>query len=377
MELIDGSGAKQQIVPDQLTYTVGGEVGEQPLINSIGVVRQNNEVAWFFEKGSGLPLKKKSPYPFHTTDAVLVSSGGGLEALVIPVVEGENELGDRNHVTGKLVVTADSIKRDLPAGSEVEITLKVDESRIITLLAYVPVLDEEFEVKFHPRQKTVIAKDLGLDHEAVLKRVASLLEQAKKANDREAIAELEKLKLSPLVRELEELVTAAKGDPDAANKGESRLLDLRLALDAIENPMRWPTLVGEARTWLNDMDRVVNGTGRTDLQARASQLRSDVEGIIEKKEMDRLARKIKEVGSLFYFALGLLPQTWVNEFQRLSRMQDKFTDKARAQHLLNVGQSHLTQNNIDGLKNCCHSLWELLPKQEVVAARQAFGSTIG
>ena len=59
IELRDGAGNRQKTVPDHLTYTIGAVVEEQPLMNSIGLVRANNTVAWFFKKGSGLPLKKK------------------------------------------------------------------------------------------------------------------------------------------------------------------------------------------------------------------------------------------------------------------------------------------------------------------------------
>jgi molecular chaperone DnaK len=374
LELISASGAKQQVVPGQLTYTVGGEVGEQPLINSVGVVLANNDVVWFFEKGAGLPLKKKSPIAFRTNR--VISPGESGDAIVIPVVEGEHDLGDRNHKVGSLNVSFESIKRDLPAGSEIEITLRMDESRIITLLAYVPVLDEEFEVKFNPRAKAVLVKDLKLDHDAAIKRLDTLLEQAKKADDQQATAALEKLKISPLARELEDLVAAAKGDADAANKAESRLLDLRVALDAIENPMKWPTMVAEARGWLDDLDKVVKGTGRQDFQSRATQLQKDIDKIIENKEADRLARKTNDVKDLFYLALGSLPQTWVNEFNRLSRMQDKFLDQAKAQRLLDMGQNYLTQNNVEGLRHCVFGLWDLLPKQVAEEIRQAFNSTI-
>jgi molecular chaperone DnaK len=374
LELIDALGAKQKIVPDGLTYTVGGEVGEQPLINSIGVAcGANNEVVWFFEKGTGLPIIKKN-VPFRTTLAL--SPGESGDAIVIPVVEGEHDLADRNHLVGKLTVTLDSIKRELPAGSDVEITLKIDESRIITLQAYVPVLDEEFEKEFHPRQKTVVTRELKLDYEGEIKRLQALLDQAKKADDQKAVAALEKLKTSPLVRELEDLIAAAKGDADAANKGESRLLDLRLALDEIENPMKWPTLVTEARNWLDDLDKVVKGAGREDFQKLATQLHRDIETIIENKETERLARKINDVRDLFYRAWGSLPQSWVNEYQRLTRMQEKFTDQAKAQRLLDMGQNYLSQNNTDGLRRCVYDLWALLPKQIAEEARKAFNSTV-
>jgi len=66
------------------------------------------------------------------------------ELIKIPIIEGENDLADRNRHIDDLLIQAANIRRDLPAGSEVEVTLRIDESRIITATAYVPLLDEEF-----------------------------------------------------------------------------------------------------------------------------------------------------------------------------------------------------------------------------------------
>jgi molecular chaperone DnaK len=374
LELLDGSGAKQNAVPDHLTYTVGGEVGEQPLINSVGVALANNEVEWFFEKGAGLPLRKKAKDPFRTTKSI--APGLDEVALAIPIVEGENELGDRNHLVGMLEVRGDKFKRELPLASDVEVTLKIDESRIITVTAYIPTLDEEFDIKLNSQQKTTVARVLNKEYDAEISRMGSLLEQAKKVEDQSAIKALEKLKTSPLVRELKDVMAAAKGDPDAANKGGDRLLELRLELDAIENPMKWPTLVTEARDWLDDLDKIVKGAGNPEYQSRASHLQRDIDHIIENKQTDRLARKINDVRTLYFVALGSLPKTWVDQFQRLTRMQDRFSDQAKAQRLLEMGQNFLVQNNINGLRNCVFGLWDLLPKEVVEQARLGFGATI-
>jgi molecular chaperone DnaK len=375
LELLDGSGTKQNPVPDHLTYTVGGEVGEQPLINSVGITLANNEVEWFFDKGAGLPLKKKGQEPFRTTHPILPSSGDD-EVMIIPIVEGENDLGDRNPLVGTLSVKASSIKRELPAGSDVEITLKIDESRIITVYAYVPTLDEEFEIKLNPRIKTTVGPVLIKDHEAEIKRMNNLVIQAKKVDDQTVTSSLEKIKCSPLVSELDDIMTAAKGDTEAANKGESRLLELKLALDEVENRMKWPTMVTEARNWLDDLDKVVKGTGNQEFQARAKQLQQDIDRIIENKETGRLARKLNEVRTLFFVALGSLPKTWVDEFGRLSRMQGKFLDQEKAQRLLDMGQNFMSQDNISGLRNCVFGLWDLLPKEVAEEARRAYGATI-
>jgi molecular chaperone DnaK len=374
IELYDAGGTKQKAVPDQFTYTVGGEVGEQPLINSVGVVLANNEIVWFFEKGSGLPLKKKSSYTFRTTQDIVAGKAG--VAAIIPVIEGENDLGDRNSLVGLLEITSEQIKRDLPRNAELEITLKIDESRMVSINAYIPILDEEFELKFDPKIKAPIIPVLLEEHKGQVTRLNELLEQAKKVGDQQATTDLEKLKSSPLISELRDAMAAAKGDPDAASKGESRLLELKRALDQIENTMKWPVLVTEAREWLSQLDKVIKASGSREFESHHAQLRKDIDQIIDNKEVDRLGRKITNAQDLFYRVLGTLPSTWVNEFRRLQGKQSTFSDQAKGQRLLDMGQNYLAQNNVDGLKNVVLDLWKLLPVDVVNEGRMAFNATI-
>lgn len=130
----DPSGRKQKVKPDTLTYTigVGGDV-EQPLINSMGIALGTNEYNILLEKGRGLPLT--ATRDFKIIDPV--REGRSEDVCRIVVVEGENDKADRNRFNGALEIRGDMIRRDLPAGSEVEVTLKMDESRILTVTAYI------------------------------------------------------------------------------------------------------------------------------------------------------------------------------------------------------------------------------------------------
>ena len=123
IELCDPTGLKQKIKPDNFTYTIGAVVEEQPIINSMGIALANNEYDKLFEKGRGLPLKATRDY--RTVHSIRQGQTG--ELIKIPIVEGEHDLADRNRIIGYGRIEAKNIRRDLPAGTEVEVTLRVDE----------------------------------------------------------------------------------------------------------------------------------------------------------------------------------------------------------------------------------------------------------
>ncbi|MCK9588336.1 MAG: Hsp70 family protein, partial [Terrimicrobiaceae bacterium] len=158
IELYDTTGTRQKTVPDHLIYTIGAVVEEQPLIHNMGVALVGNRVDWFFKKGSGLPQRKKSEHLYKTTHAIKTSERG--DAIKIPIVEGDNEqAADRNRLIGAFDITSSMIKRDLPAGSDIELTMSIDKSRILSLNIYIPNLDEEFDLTFDLRKPTATGDD--------------------------------------------------------------------------------------------------------------------------------------------------------------------------------------------------------------------------
>jgi molecular chaperone DnaK len=372
LELSDVSGVRQKTVPDHLIYTIGAVVEEQPLINSMGVALANNEVAWFFKKGAGLPQKKKYPDVFRTTHAV--KAGDSEVALQIPVIEGENDRAERNRLIGHLKITSAMIKRDLPAGRDVELTLTINESRIISVNAYVPDLDEEFDQTFDLRKTKVVAVDLEADFAKETARLKSLIVKAEAANDTGVLATLRELESSELSKEIAGAISAAKGDPDAAEKADKRLLEFKLRLDEAERTVEWPTAVAEANSWIEDMDKLVKQHGSNHQQTRADELATEIGEIIAKKESDRLPRKVKQVQDLYYQVLFSLPAFWVNQFQHLERERSKMGNQAEADRLLEMGRNYLSQNNADGLRNVVSRLWDLLPKQVVEDVQRGFGA---
>lgn len=372
IELRDAAGNLQKVEPDNLAYTIGAVVEEQSLTNSIGLVRANNSVAWFFKKGSGLPLKKKWPETFVTARAI--RKGDPASDLILPIVEGENDIGDRNSRVGTLTIGVDQLKRDVAAGSEVEVTLKVSESRIVTVKAYIQVLDEEFEWECPMEKKTALEPDLRKDCEAQFKRLTELTEKAQGMSDDQAARQLRELQGSELVREVRENLKAAGADSDAAKICDKRLLELKLKLDEIENALKWPTTLAEVKEWRGYLSKLANDHGTSQQRERARELDAEIDEIIERKQMDRMPRKLEQVQQLYYQILFTLPSFWVNQFQRLEKDMDKMKDRDKAERLFEMGRKYLANNNVTGLENVVRQLWDLTPAEVVEEGRRAFNA---
>jgi molecular chaperone DnaK len=375
IELSDLTGRKQKTTPDTLTYTVGAVVDEQPLINSMGIALANNEYARFFKKGDGLPQRKSWPEPFHTAKPLKQGQSG--EFIWIPVIEGENELADRNRLIKKVAIAADNIRRDLPVGSEVDITLKIDESRMVLMEAYVPFLDEEFKFKIDLRDRPCPdAALLKEDFDVEIKRFYELKAKAAEAGGESAEELVKQVERSPILQDVIESLAAAKGDPDAAAKCEKRLQELKPKLDEIANSLEWPALVEKAKDWLDYLKKVVDQHGNDQQSQKAEDLADEVEEIIRERKTERLRKKIDQISRLYFDIVTAQPGWWVNQFQQMEKQRQKITDQGRAARLLDQGRDCMAKNNITGLQNVVRQLWELSPKEIVDEAKRRDGGDL-
>jgi molecular chaperone DnaK len=371
IELSNRQGTLQKAVPDHVVYTIGAVIEEQPLLKSIGLGKADNTVDWYLKSGLGLPQKKRWPVAHRTTVAIKVGQSG--DAIKIPIVEGENEHADRNRVVGFLEINSSMVRRDLPADSEVEITLKIDESRTIILEAYFPLLDEEFtkqlEIEKLNADPAVISATLRKEKE----RLNELKEKAEEAGEDDLVEELESLASD---KDRDDAVRAAKGDEGAAEKAQARVLELQNRLDKAEKELKWPTLVTEARELQDDLQKLAEDHGNSNHQEKTEEWSDSIDSIIERKQVDRLPRKIEEGRTIYAQILFSLPGFWVGNFQRMERDRGNFSDPAAAERLFERGREYLQKNNIEGLTDVVRKLWNLLPRDEAEKAQRGIGSTI-
>ena len=373
IELYDASGRKQTIKPDTFTYTIGigGDV-ESPLINTLGIALANNVYHRVFEKGRGLPLSATLDY--ITTHSV--RQGRAEDVLRIPLVEGENEKADRNRLNGAIEIRGDKIRRDLPAGSDVEVTLKMDKSRLLTVTAYVPVLDEDFPAKIDMVHRQPNPEELEKDYEAEMCRFRGVKSKAAATGGETADKLIEEVEASPLAKHVKETLAAAKADPAAAAEGEKRLLELKLKFDEAADALEWPALVAEAREWLGYLRKVAEQYGNGPQKQNAEEIASQVESIMREHQSSRLRTKIEQISRLYYEIVMAQAGWWVNQFQSVEKQQEEMSDQIKAARLLGQGRDCLAKNNAAGLQSIVRQLWDLLPDTTVQEAKRGFGATI-
>lgn len=361
IELCDPSGTLQKTVPDQFGYTVGKVMTNPPIPHNLGVAMANNVPDFFFEKGDPLPARGRKV--FHAVSAVRKDQKE--ELIRIPIIEGKNKTrADRNNSLGSLEIKSDNIKRNVPAGSDVEITIYMDESRILTTKAYIPVLDEEFEVVIDYKGKTESTLELRKSFELEKKRLKETRNKASQTNSPKAQEALKKIEDEDMLGSIQSLTDASEGDAGAARGFQKQLTDLKIAIDEIEDAIEWPTLVAEAEAALEELRRIVNGYGNSDEKGRLQTIENDIQKAIDSEDTDVLRHYIEEVRGLTFSVLFRQDGYWVGEFERLKQSVSSMRDIDLAKQLIAQGDRALRENSIEALKAIVCQLWELLPGPE-------------
>jgi molecular chaperone DnaK len=374
LKLFDPQGTPLDVEPKSFAYTIGNATASQPLIHSMGIALANNETAWFLKKGTPLPARHRE----KLRTAVDVHRGSGDDVIRIPVIEGENRLADRNQQIGVLEIKSAHLRRDVPAGSEVEVTLVIDENRLINTSAYIPLLDEEFEAVIDLKIITPVdASQLKADYEEQKKRLNDLQEKVNQSGSDRTRESLSAAQDEQNLRDLDQAIRAAPADADAANLAQSRLLEMKVALDKVEAQVRWPALVAEAEEELGLLNAVLEQFGNEETRRKAKTLESEVRQAIDARSADILRRKIGEVSGLRFKILVAQPEFHVWFFNNLKTEKNKMRNPAQAGALIEEGEAALKAKNYDRLPNLSRQLLALLPEEEQEKQmRKGYGSSL-
>ncbi len=360
MELRDCNGGKQNISPSRFSYICKDNVlGEQALINSIGVGLSDNTMYIFFEKGSPLPARKRKL--LKTAHHVHKDKKG--ERIYIPLKEGNMQRADRNYQTMALVIESHEIKRDVPEGSEVEVTVDMSKDRIMTVEAYIPILDETF-------RKNQISDG---DHENVdnnemkkrvdegKKRFEELNKKIKDIPDEKAQKILRRVEDERTMHDIENSFNVSEVEPDAGSRCQKRLLDLHIALDEAEREIEWPILVDSAEKLISTSKMIIKEYGETGDLSELDNYERQIRKAISSRDADILSSKIGDL-QLFLARIldrkGVLQVIW---FEQLVLKRGEMRNQSEADQIINQGRRAINSNDIETLRSLNAQLASLLP----------------
>jgi molecular chaperone DnaK len=336
-----------------------------PLLSrSLGVSLASNGVQLYFEKGTALPARRT----FTHKSVETLRQGSEQALLSIPVVQGESHRANRNRKVGELVIAGKSLKRTLPANSEIEVTLEIDRSGRLHAQAFVPLLEEMFEEVVRVAMPTADAVALEASLEAEYDRLDDLRGRALRSGNQERANAL--AKLGARLNELQDLVRAAKGgDIDAGQQAERGAQELQEQLDEAEDALQWPELEQEAmRELMHARSLVIEHNGETE-KRHFHQIESELQAALRSKKPQLVEEKTFRLRQLSHAIYFRQDSAWEYAFEDLASDLGQFTDLPKARTLVDQGRKALKTGSREELKTTVRALWELQPVDQATRLR--------
>jgi molecular chaperone DnaK len=359
--LTAADGSKREVSPSTLDYTIGTTIKAQIVSNDIAIAKADNTPTILVPKGTEYPFKK-TKRDFHT---VMGLRKGTDEILKIPVIEGSQPYADCNVPLGELSIPGRDIPRDLPAGTDVEITLAAKEPGTITGTAYFPDFDKEFHVQLDYALATPQKAEL----EAQLRREKSRLREIFTGEGGGTFSRL---------AEAAEKKIAVADDPVAANQALSAVIALRMQINHAESEKKWPDLVKQAAEVRASLSKklatqAISGDQLSKGNALISELKEAESG----HDAERLETALQKAQTLDFELDADTPDFWKACLAYMYQNdRGQMRDKQQAERLFVEGAQYMKTNDVDGLRRTVVALWKLLPEDVVEQIKGALGSGV-
>lgn len=359
-------GNAVEIFPSEFTIIQGVKVGAAPLPYNIGIAVYND----IKKRGVFLPakgLEKNKPLPAvgvvpdrKTTQAL--RPGVSTDVLSIPVyqvsgLEAEGKTAALNTQISNVVVTGDDVEQLIPENSNVEITLHVDTSEMMTMEVYFPSVD--FTVK----------KELDLSKRESSEDAISWVNKELGSAQRSIEALLSSgISVEELNKELDAVKELASSGNDPM-RTQSNLKEVLRKIEELDDSTEWQRVERELREEFDRLENAQNDLGNDKSAQLVNQIRSQVDNVIRVKDA-KLGREIlDQISSLFvhltlvYQCMGLIRDCH-NRFGTI-----RWKDASRARQLINRGLEEINnQPSVDKLHPIACGLIDLMPNEEAVNA---------
>ncbi len=328
-----------------------------------------------FSKGTPLPTEKTVKY--RATHSLTPDKPGS--DIVIKLWEGEFlDEPDANEWMGNVVLRHDGVRRSVPEGAEIEVTIRIDASRKTTVDAFVPHLNQHFSGHLYVAQRE--EQDFSNLSSAVASETQKYRERLEEL-ERTSSDDSTQNELENLRRDLDDLEarapstnnTAAKADPDDARRvvedaktvrGRLGRLERRAAAD--QKPVETTQFVERVEM----AEEVVGQFGTPLEKQQLTMLRRELERAASKGDNKAIQRASAEIEALRWRVLFKHDWFWLEIFDSLSEPNTPFVNPAEARTLIAKGQAAAANGDGEGLREAVRALWKLQPKENAEAARE-------
>ena len=359
----DAQGNTVPCSPSEFNIIQGAKVGSAILPYNIGIeVWDSVRSKAVFSSIKGLEKTKALPATgvrngLKTTTEI--RPGNDADCMKIPIYQagdkGEGLPAACFELVHEVRFTGENLPALLPAGSDVDLTMKVDTSENISLSVYIPALNhtEEVSVPHNTVQKTVSDEYVQEEIEKARERVRSLRRSGCEVSE-----------MSESLNKVEEELNNGDEKPQV-------LKHLRDALQEIERTSskgEWERMEKQLKGALAMLEEDNKRYGDKESTQQVEAFKKQYQAVVAKKDITLAKELLNAMGALnFQIATIEYYMAWIADWdQRFNSIAWK--DSAAARRLIDRAKQVIVNNpSTDSLRPIIGDLLDLCPRSEVPA----------
>ncbi len=363
----DKKGRIIECEPSSFSIRHGLVLERPPLPHSIScevALSSGSKLDMIFNRGVLLPCSTERIYKANRS----LSPEQANERISIKIWEGEVlEDPQANDFVGCLQIASEEIDRSIPEGTEIELSISIDESRLMHVSAYIPLLQQEFSdaVFIAERdEESMIGKLDGLasDLDEMDHQLDSLEEQAAEFSQSKRISEVRN-SLKKLRLQVNGEFDSAKLDPDKAKKLVSQARALKADLSKVNSQLGKKDEFAEQESdfniWTDSINECLNSEANESASSELSNLLAQGKSAISRKNLPDLRRVNIALSGLHYRLIYNKFWYWSSRLTRLIELRHEFQNQNLASHFIDNGLAAQRANNLPKLREAVEKLWEL------------------
>jgi molecular chaperone DnaK len=191
-----------------------------------------------------------------------------------------------------------------------------------------------------------------------LERLADVQDRQAQTPSAAAAVVLERIEQEQAAREIRRLLTAAD-DADAAATARQRIIDLRAAVDDVEDSLEWPATVREAQGLRHELNDLVLDHGIDEERRSAELVFARLAEAEEHHDLAALRRAIGLGHSVGLRVLDRIGRLQFMLFERHTEHLHEANDPTLARILHERGRQAVANGDVEQLRVINRRLWDL------------------
>ena len=243
----------------------------------------------------------------------------------------------------------------MPEGTDVELTVEINEIRELSVTAYISSIDLTLNARSTFIDEFVKVDDLEKELDTQLARARSMSSSYSDGQMERVVSAFASVTTS---------LQNARTDEDEKRKATKQVRDLKQILDEAQRATEMPQLIKETNEGLSTVAEMVANIPEADERNRQShqleEIKAEAERAIRANDKTLLVainERLRDLGSRALFSH---PATWVYQFRTLVS-EGNFSSAREAAYYIEQGQQAIEKNDIETLKRSCRGLNALLP----------------